>query len=195
MQLIRPGVEMLDPIKQKPIGPAEVMEKFGVAPDKMIDVQALIGDSRGQRAGRAGHRPEDRGATASTNTATWKPCWPRRPAMKPSKRRDMLIEHAEKARMSRELVTLRDDAPLPMPIETLHARQPEPAKLARLADGAGLPQHRHAGWGWRTRRRRRTPAADARAGPRRGAQQAAARCCEPARAGAADRSAAAVRSV
>ena len=45
MQLIRPGVEMLDPIKQKPIGPAEVMEKFGVTPDKMIEVQALIGDS------------------------------------------------------------------------------------------------------------------------------------------------------
>ena len=44
MQLIRPGVEMLDPIKQKPIGPAEVMEKFGVTPDKMIDLQALIGE-------------------------------------------------------------------------------------------------------------------------------------------------------
>ena len=45
MQLIRPGVEMLDPIKQKPIGPAEVMEKFGVTPDKMVEVQAQIGDS------------------------------------------------------------------------------------------------------------------------------------------------------
>jgi DNA polymerase I len=45
MQLIRPGVEMLDPIKQKPIGPAEVMEKFGVTPDKMVEVQALFGDS------------------------------------------------------------------------------------------------------------------------------------------------------
>ena len=44
MQLIRPGVLMLDPIKQKPIGAAEVMEKFGVAPDRLIDVQALIGD-------------------------------------------------------------------------------------------------------------------------------------------------------
>ena len=62
MQLIRPGVEMLDPIKQKPIGPAEVMEKFGVTPDKMIDVQALIGDSDRQRAGRAGHRAEGRRA-------------------------------------------------------------------------------------------------------------------------------------
>ena len=45
MQLIRPGVGMLDPIKQKPIGPAEVMEKFGVTPDKVIEVQALMGDS------------------------------------------------------------------------------------------------------------------------------------------------------
>ena len=45
MQLIRPGVEMLDPIKQKPIGPPEVMEKFGVTPNKMAEVQALIGDS------------------------------------------------------------------------------------------------------------------------------------------------------
>ncbi len=62
MQLIRPGVEMLDPIKQKPIGPAEVMEKFGVTPDKMIDVQALIGDPDRQRAGGAGYRAEGRGA-------------------------------------------------------------------------------------------------------------------------------------
>ena len=53
MQLIRPGVEMLDPIKQKPIGPAEVMEKFGVTPDKMVEVQAPIGDSAAEApAGR-----------------------------------------------------------------------------------------------------------------------------------------------
>ena len=44
MQLIRPGVAMLDPMKQKPIGPAEVVEKFGVGPEKLIDAQALIGD-------------------------------------------------------------------------------------------------------------------------------------------------------
>src|SRR5271156_5340801 len=45
MQLVRPGVSMLDPIKQKPIGPAEVMERFGVPPDKLVEVQALMGDS------------------------------------------------------------------------------------------------------------------------------------------------------
>jgi len=45
MQLVRPGVDMLDPIKYKPIGDAEVKERFGVGPDRVVDVQALIGDS------------------------------------------------------------------------------------------------------------------------------------------------------
>ena len=63
MQLIRPGVEMLDPIKQKPIGPAEVMEKFGVTPDKMIEVQALIGDSVDNVPGVPGIGPK--GAAAA----------------------------------------------------------------------------------------------------------------------------------
>jgi len=45
MQLVRPGVTMFDPMKDRMIGPAEVAEKFGVAPDKVIDVQALAGDS------------------------------------------------------------------------------------------------------------------------------------------------------
>ena len=77
MQLIRPGVEMLDPIKQKPIGPAEVMEKFGVTPDKMIDVQALIGDPVDnvpafQASGRRARR------SSSTSSAIWTACWPRR---------------------------------------------------------------------------------------------------------------------
>ena len=58
MQLIRPGVEMLDPIKQKPIGPPEVMEKFGVTPDKMIDVQALIGDATDNVPGVPGIGPK-----------------------------------------------------------------------------------------------------------------------------------------
>ena len=58
MQLIRPGVDMLDPIKQKPIGPAEVMEKFGVTPDKMVEVQALIGDSTDNVPGVPGIGPK-----------------------------------------------------------------------------------------------------------------------------------------
>ena len=45
MQLIRPGVTMLDPMKQKTIGPDEVVERFGVGPERVVDVQSLAGDS------------------------------------------------------------------------------------------------------------------------------------------------------
>jgi DNA polymerase-1 len=129
MQLIRPGVEMLDPIKQKPIGPAEVMEKFGVTPDKMIEVQALIGDSVDNVPGVPGIGPK--GAAQLINEfGDLESVLAAAPAMKPSKRRDSLIEHAEKARISRELVTLRNDAPMPTPIDQLHARPFEKATLA-----------------------------------------------------------------
>ena len=62
MQLIRPGVDMLDPIKQKPIGPAEVMEKFGVPPGQGGRGAGADGRQRRQRARRARHRPEERRA-------------------------------------------------------------------------------------------------------------------------------------
>jgi DNA polymerase-1 len=120
MQLIRPGVEMLDPIKQKPIGPPEVMEKFGVTPDKMVEVQALIGDSVDNVPGVPGIGPK--GAAQLINEyGDLETVLAAAPAMKASKRRDMLIEHAERARLSRELVRLRADAPLPLPIERLVA--------------------------------------------------------------------------
>lgn len=128
MQLIRPGVEMLDPIKQKPIGPVEVMEKFGVAPDKMIEVQALIGDSTDNVPGVPGIGPK--GAAQLINEfGTVEAVLAAAPGMKPSKRRDMLIEHADKARISRELVLLRTDTPMPLPIEALIQRDADRPKL------------------------------------------------------------------
>ena len=63
MQLVNDCVIMYDTMKDKKIGIAEVIEKFGVPPEKVIEVQSLIGDFDRQRAGRAGHRREDRGAT------------------------------------------------------------------------------------------------------------------------------------
>jgi DNA polymerase-1 len=129
MQLIRPGVEMLDPIKQKPIGPAEVMEKFGVTPDKMIDVQALIGDATDNVPGVPGIGPK--GAAQLINEfGDLESVLAAAPAMKASKRRDNLIEHAEKARLSRELVTLRTDTPMPLPVDQLHARPYDRTALA-----------------------------------------------------------------
>jgi DNA polymerase I len=129
MQLIRPGVDMLDPMKQKPIGPAEVMEKFGVTPDKMIEVQALIGDSVDNVPGVPGIGPK--GAAALVNEfGDLEAVLAAAPSMKASKRRDLLIEYAEKARLSRELVKLREDTPLPQPVEALAQRDAEPAILA-----------------------------------------------------------------
>ena len=132
MQLIRPGVDMLDPIKQKPIGPVEVMEKFGVTPDKMVEVQALIGDSTDNVPGVPGIGPK--GAAQLINEfGDVEAVLAAAPGMKPSKRRDMLIEHADKARISRQLVLLREDTPLPQPIEALAQRDADrPALVAWL---------------------------------------------------------------
>ncbi len=129
MQLIRPGVEMLDPIKQKPIGPAEVMEKFGVPPEKMTEVQALIGDSTDNVPGVPGVGPK-RAAELINEYGDLETVLAAAPSMKPGKRRDILIEHADNARLSRELVTLHDDVPLPLPVEQLVACSPDRPKLA-----------------------------------------------------------------
>ena len=132
MQLIRPGVQMMDPLKKRPIGPAEVMEKFGVTPDKVIEVQALIGDSTDNVQGVPGIGPK--GAAALIQEfGDLEAVLAAAPGMKPSKRRESLIEHADKARISRELVTLRADAPMPVPLGDLVAREPNgPHLLAWL---------------------------------------------------------------
>src|SRR3984957_2922596 len=129
MQLIRPGVIMMDPLKQKPIGPAEVMEKFGVTPDKVIEVQALIGDSSDNVPGVPGIGPKG-AAQLIGEFGDLETVLAAAPSMKPSKRRDMLIEHADKARISRELVTLRADAPMPLGLDALIVKEPDAAVLA-----------------------------------------------------------------
>ena len=113
MQLIRPGVEMLDPIKQKPIGPAEVMEKFGVTPGQ--DDRGAGADRRSdrQRARRAGHRPEGRRAADQRV---------RRPGERAGRRAgDEAVEaarHADRARregahIARAGRRCGEDAPMP----------------------------------------------------------------------------------
>jgi DNA polymerase-1 len=118
MQLIRPGVDMIDPIKLKSIGEAEVFEKFGVPPGKLIEVQALMGDSVDNVPGVPGIGPKT-AALLIQEFGDLESVLAAAPSMKPSKRRDVLIEHAEAARISRQLVILRDDAPLPMPVDAL----------------------------------------------------------------------------
>jgi DNA polymerase-1 len=129
MQLLRDGVAMLDPIKQKPIGPADVLEKFGVNPAQMIDAQALMGDSVDNVPGVPGIGPKG-AAQLLTEHGDLEAVLAAAPSMKPSKRRDLLIAHAEAARLSRRLVALRHDAPLPLPLEALVMREPDRESLA-----------------------------------------------------------------
>ncbi|MBV8523910.1 MAG: DNA polymerase I [Acetobacteraceae bacterium] len=128
MQLIRPGVSLLDPIKQKPIGPAEVADRFGVPPEKLIDVQALMGDTIDNVPGVPGIGPKN-AAQLVNEFGGLEGILAAAPSMKPSKRRDNLIAYAEAARLSRQLVTLREDAPLPLPLEALALRLPERDRL------------------------------------------------------------------
>ncbi|MGA3004234.1 MAG: DNA polymerase I [Acetobacteraceae bacterium] len=137
MQLIRPGVIMMDPLKQKPIGPAEVMEKFGVTPDKVIEVQSLIGDSTDNVPGVPGIGPKG-AAQLIAEFGNLEAVLAAAPSMKPSKRRDALMEHADKARISRELVILREDAPLPLPLDALVVKEPDVVHLAAWLTAQGF---------------------------------------------------------
>ena len=136
MQLIRSGVGMLDPIKQKPIGAAEVVEKFGIPPEKLIEAQALMGDSVDNVPGVPGIGPKT-AAQLITEFGDLEGVLKAAPSMKAGKRRDLLIEHAENARISRKLVTLCEDVPLPQPLEALVVRELDRDKLASwlLAQG------------------------------------------------------------
>jgi len=137
MQLIREGVDMLDPIKQKPIGPAEVMEKFGVPPEKLIEAQALMGDSVDNVPGVPGIGPKT-AAQLIGEFGDLEGVLAAAPGMKPGKRRELLIEHAEAARISRQLVILREDAPRPMELAALLVREPDHAVLAAFLRAQGF---------------------------------------------------------
>ena len=137
MQLVGERVTMQDPIKQKPIGPAEVMEKFGVPPGQVVEVQALMGDSVDNVPGVPGIGPKN-ASQLIQEFGTLEAVLEAAPAMKPSKRRDMLIAHAGDARISRKLVELSCDVPLPMPLDALRAKEPDRATLVAWLLGMGF---------------------------------------------------------
>lgn len=124
MQLIRPGVSLLDPMKNKSIGPAEVVEKFGVPPEKVVDVQALMGDSTDNVPGVPGIGQKT-AAELINAYGDLDTLLARAEEIKQPKRRQALIDNAELARISRELVRLRDDAPLPLALPDLDKRAPD----------------------------------------------------------------------
>ncbi len=121
-------IEMYDPMKDKPIGPAEVMEKFGVGPEKVVDVQALAGDSVDNVPGVPGIGVKT-AAELINAYGDLETLLAKAGEIKQPKRREALIANAEKARISKRLVTLKTDIPLPMPIDSMALRKPDPEKL------------------------------------------------------------------
>ncbi|MDA1090482.1 MAG: DNA polymerase I [Proteobacteria bacterium] len=126
MQLVGPGVIMMDAMKNKMIGADEVMEKFGVGPDKVIDVQALAGDSSDNIPGVPGIGVKT-AAQLINEYGDLDAVLERAGEIKQPKRRQSLIDGAAAARLSRQLVTLRDDVPVTVDLSTfaVTSRTPE----------------------------------------------------------------------
>jgi DNA polymerase-1 len=128
MQLVNAHVVMLDQMKDRRIGPAEVMEKFGVPPDKVIEVQALIGDSTDNVPGVPGIGVKT-AAQLIGEYGDLETLLARAGEIKQQKRRESLIEYADQARLSKTLVTLDTKVPLDVPLADLAVHDPDARRL------------------------------------------------------------------
>ncbi|MEM5583246.1 DNA polymerase I [Roseibium sp. AS2] len=121
MQLIGPKVGMIDTMKNKIFGEAEVFEKFGVGPDKVIEVQSLAGDSVDNVPGVPGIGLKT-AALLINEFGDLEALLEQAGTIKQTKRRENLIEFADQARISRQLVTLKQDVPVELPAAALSVR-------------------------------------------------------------------------
>ncbi len=128
MQLVTDKVCMLDTMKDRKIREPEVFEKFGVTPDKVVDVQSLCGDSVDNVPGVPGIGIKT-AAQLIQEYGSLEALLERAGEIKQPKRRESLITYAEQARISKYLVTLRADVPVPSDIEELGVSDPDPDTL------------------------------------------------------------------
>ncbi|HEV7409171.1 MAG TPA: DNA polymerase I [Bradyrhizobium sp.] len=128
MQLVTDGVTMYDTMKDRRLGIAEVIEKFGVPPEKVVEVQALAGDSTDNVPGVPGIGIKT-AAQLIVEYGDLETLLLRAGEIKQPKRREALIEHADKARISRQLVLLDDKVDLEVPLDELAVHEPDARKL------------------------------------------------------------------
>ena len=128
MQLVGDGVEMLDAMKNKTIDRKGVFEKFGVYPERVVDVQALAGDSVDNVPGAPGIGVKT-AALLINEYGDLDALLERAGEIKQPKRRETLIEHAEQIRLSRRLVLLDENTPLDFTLDDLEVKDPDPDKL------------------------------------------------------------------
>src|SRR3977135_1467511 len=134
MQLVTDCVTMYDTMKDRRIGIPEVIEKFGVPPEKVVEVQALAGDSTDNVPGVPGIGVKT-AAQLIVEYGDLETLLLRAGEIKQPKRREALIENAEKARISRKLVLLDDKVALDVPLDELAGPEPEARKHIALLKG------------------------------------------------------------
>jgi DNA polymerase-1 len=150
MQLVQPGIIMYDTMKNKRIEEAEVVERFGVPPAKVVEVQALIGDSSDNVPGVPGIGVKT-AALLINEFGDLETLLARTSEIKQEKRRESLIAFADQARLSKALVILDTHVPLDVELAELAVRQPDSDALLsfmrklefstlvrRVADGLGV---------------------------------------------------------
>ena len=137
MQLVGPQVIMYDTMKDRKVGVEEVREKFGVGPEKMIDLQALAGDSTDNIPGVPGIGPKT-AAQLLDEYGTLEVLLERAAEIKQNKRRENLIEFADLARISKRLVTLDEQTPLDVPLEDFALHPVDGPKLISFLKGLEL---------------------------------------------------------
>jgi len=128
MQLVGDGVVMMDPIRMTEIGPEQVAEKFGVAPDKVVEVQALAGDSTDNVPGVPGIGVKT-AAQLIGEYGDLDALLARAEEIKQPKRRQTLIDNAELARISLQLVTLDREVPVDDPLDAFGPMSLDPEVL------------------------------------------------------------------
>ncbi|MBY9067397.1 DNA polymerase I [Hyphomonas sp. WL0036] len=128
MQLVSDKVLMLDPMKNKLLGRDDVVEKFGVGPEGVVDVQSLAGDSVDNVPGAPGIGIKT-AAQLINEYGDLDSLLARAGEIKQPKRRETLINFADQIRVSRSLVRLEDNVPVTVPVEDLAVQDPEPKDL------------------------------------------------------------------
>ena len=142
MQLIGPGIDMFDPMKNKSIGPDEVFEKFGVDPARVVDVQSLAGDSVDNVPGAPGIGLKT-AALLIQEYGDLDTLLARASEIKQPKRREALLDNADQIRLSRQLVTLKLDTPVTVTLDELEVRAVRPGYPVEIPDGNGVSHPIH----------------------------------------------------
>lgn len=137
MQLVRDGVAMMDPMKQIMIGRDQVIEKFGVPPEQVVDVQSLCGDSIDNVPGVPGIGVKT-AAQLITEYGSLENLLDHVAKIRQPKRREALETNADLARISKRLVTLADQVPVTVPVGDLIPREPFSERLKEFLEEQGF---------------------------------------------------------